>query len=372
MPIGHVSKKPYLSVVIRSKDEADRLKLTLASLECQTSDCEIIVVDDGSSDHTASVLADAARRLPLNVVRHDAAQGRSAASNAGARVARGEILLLLDGDTPAMPELLSKHMDAHQKERQLICRGDPHHLRCTRIFKDPDAGTAWPDRAEDLARRPAAELDRSRVTLTQVYEDFQAIHRRAEPGIYPGAGPRYLYEIETDALVNHPDCDVLWSASSGSNMSMRRDAFVDNGGFDELIDNNEHREMALRLTQHGHRMVPLMGAYSYHLTHRSGWRDPLKEADWEPVFLQAQPNPAVALLAVFWASISSTSRVPPEYRISSLLELAAAARGDTGLDYDIARQAIGFVPLGSDFWHQTASTSPKVARDAALPGGNPA
>ena len=47
------------SVIIRSKDEADRLRLTLTSLACQSEPPEVVVVNDGSSDHTRDVIAKA-------------------------------------------------------------------------------------------------------------------------------------------------------------------------------------------------------------------------------------------------------------------------------------------------------------------------
>ena len=40
------------SVIVRSKDEADRLKLTLGSLARQSVEAEIVVINDGSTDHT--------------------------------------------------------------------------------------------------------------------------------------------------------------------------------------------------------------------------------------------------------------------------------------------------------------------------------
>jgi glycosyltransferase involved in cell wall biosynthesis len=332
------------SVVVRTKDEAARLRLTLASLERQTARFEVVVVNDGSSDATPEVIADAARRLPLRAVTHATAHGRSAASNAGARAATGEVLLFLDGDTLAAPDLVERQLAVHADGRPRIGRGENLHLRCTRFLEDPESGTPRPGEASRLAKLAPGELDRLRVTRAQVVDRFADIDRRAEPGNYPGAGPRRLQELEIDALRHHPSCTVLWAASAGANLSVRRDAFRDAGGFDEELDNNEHRELALRLVERGAAMAFAEGARSYHLTHRVGWRDPLVESAWEPVFWRAHPLPAVKLLAVFWACLGAAERIPPEARIQSLPELEAAARGDRNVDYDAIRRLIGNLP----------------------------
>ena len=334
-----------LSVVIRSKDEADRLRLTLASLEGQAGLDEVVAVDDGSLDHTGAVLADAAVRLPLAVVRHAQPKGRAGASNAGARAARGDVLVFLDGDTLAGPDFARRHKAFHAEGEGRIGRGETWHLRATRFLKDPETGAPQPEHAERLARAPAAERERMRVTLAQVRGDFAAVAARAEAGIYPGAGPRLLQEIELAALRETPDCEVAWAAACGSNLSVRREAFLAAGGFDEGIDINEHRELALKLCTAGARMGLVPGAASYHLTHRSGWRDPLTYTDWEAAFFRAHPIPAVGLLAVFWASLSPGSPVPEAARIRNLPELAAAARGERGVDYDAVRARLGLAPL---------------------------
>jgi glycosyltransferase involved in cell wall biosynthesis len=313
------------SVIIRSKDEADRLRLTLRSLAEQTEPAEVVVVNDGSTDHTGQVIAEAAERMLLVRLDNKAPLGRSGAANAGAALASGDILIFLDGDTLAGPEFVSRHLEIHGKNCGLIGRGETHQLRCTRFFADPETGSPRPGEEERVAAISASELLRMRVTLQDVVERFQFIHNRSQPGIYPGAGPRRLFELEMEALRSHPDCSVLWAAASGSNQSVSREAFLACGGFDKTLTINEHRELALRLCQAGARMVPVDGAYSYHLTHRTGWRDPVADTTWENTFYKAHPIHAVPLMSIFWASLSDPLPFPSVAKITSLPDLEAAA-----------------------------------------------
>jgi GT2 family glycosyltransferase len=334
-----------LSVVIRSKDEAHRLRLTLTSLAGQSEAAEVVVVNDGSGDHTRAVLEEAAGRLPLTVIHHETPHGRAEASNAGARAASGDILLFLDGDTLAGPDLVRRTKAAHAAQGDLIGRGEVFHLRQTRFLQDPETGTPWPHQAERVARMPLAERERLRVTRAQILEDFEQVSGRGEPGVYPGAGPRELHEREVDALRHHPDCEVLWAAATGSNLSMSRAAFLEVGGLHHDGGIAEHRELALGLSCAGLRMRLIEDAPTYHLNHRSGWRDPLKENEWEAIFFRRHPIAAVKLLAVFWASVSPNSLIPEKERIGSLPQLEIAARGDSGIDYDALRTRLGFQPL---------------------------
>ena len=318
------------SVIVRSKDEADRLRLTLKSLARQTEPAEVVVVNDGSSDATVKVIEEASAHVLLRAVHNQAAKGRSAAANIGAEHASGDVLIFLDGDTLAAPDFVAKHLSLHRENSKIVARGETRHLRCTRFFSDPATGSPRAGEESRIAAMSPSELARMKVTDYDVEEDFESIHKRSQAGVYPGAGPRRLFELEMDALRYHPDCDVLWAAASGSNQSVSRKAFLSSGGFHDEITINEHRELALRLTQAGERMVPADGAYSYHLTHRSGWRDPASDETWENLFYSAHPISAVPLLSVFWSSISEPTPVPPAARIKSLpeLELAAGRCGD--------------------------------------------
>jgi hypothetical protein len=310
------------TVVIRSKDEADRLRLTLTSLMVQTERPEVVVVNDGSSDHTAEVMAEAARDLELVAIHHASPAGRSAAANTGAAQATGDILLFLDGDTLAAPDLIRRHLEVHRQAPNLVVRGEHWHLRSVQSFLNPETGDPRAGEEGRVARMPTAERARAVVTRDQVRHHFAAIESRAQPGIYPGFGPRRLGELEMDALKAAPDCKVLWAAAGGSNQSVSRSGFLQTGGFHPKLSINEHREFALRLCQRGFRMAPT-SARTFHLIHRRGWRDPLQDTDWEEIFFEAHPLPEVALLPFFWASLSEAPPFPPAACIRSLPELAA-------------------------------------------------
>ncbi|MEY2430629.1 MAG: hypothetical protein QOC92_354 [Acidimicrobiaceae bacterium] len=85
----------------------------LASVASQTwTSWEAIVVDDGSSDATPTVLAAAAERdRRVRVVRHDSPQGGSAARNSGIALAKGELLAFLDDDDQWLPTKLAEQVN---------------------------------------------------------------------------------------------------------------------------------------------------------------------------------------------------------------------------------------------------------------------
>jgi dolichol-phosphate mannosyltransferase len=90
-----------VSVVIPAHDEAENLPGLIAEIEAALAgvEHEVIVVDDGSHDHTGATLAAISQSTPaLRMVRHARAGGQSAAVRSGLLVARGSIVVTLDGD----------------------------------------------------------------------------------------------------------------------------------------------------------------------------------------------------------------------------------------------------------------------------------
>jgi len=331
-----------ISVVVITRNEAPRLRLVLESLAGQRlgagTELEVVVVDDGCTDDTPAVLADARDRLPLRVLRHRESRGRSPSRNHGVEEASGEVVVLFDGDCLAAPDLVARHAEVHAARPQVMGRGETYHLRCTRFFHDPETGTPMPG-AEEHVRRMGGDLRAALVTRAQVRERFaEEVAARAEPGIYAGAGPRRLYGLEMQALRAVPEASILWMTAPGQNFSLRRADFLAAGGFDVRLTLNEHRELAYRLYQRGVRMVPVEGARSFHLLHRVGWRDPSDDVDWERIFYQAHPVPAAKLMNVFWLSLARDKDIPEEARIMSLEALEPIVQHGSSFDYDELRR----------------------------------
>jgi glycosyltransferase involved in cell wall biosynthesis len=104
---------PQISVVIPTYNGAHYLGAAIASVLAQTfQDCEIIVVDDGSTDDTATVLGAFENRL---IYRQQPHSGRPAcARNVGLQIASGQYIAFLDADDLFEPERLAMHVAALQ------------------------------------------------------------------------------------------------------------------------------------------------------------------------------------------------------------------------------------------------------------------
>jgi glycosyltransferase involved in cell wall biosynthesis len=306
-----------LSIIIITRDEQPRLRLCLASLARQTAswrrDAELIIVDDSSTPAIGA--AEIPRALAAaRIIRHERSVGRSAARNAGAGAARGERLLFLDGDVLLSPEASVRHAKLGPDE---LGRGEQRHLRGTRFFRDPRTGEPWPGKESIV--RSLGDLSSRLVTERMIEElPFDRWVERSEAAIYPGVGPRRLYELEMSALRAHSAPHAEWMAASGHNFSVPRAAFEAVGGFNEEISLNEHRELALRMCRGGARVVVVERAISIHITHREGWRDPLASGEgWQETFAKHHPLETQVMLQ-FWRSLAGDRSIAPGERVMTL------------------------------------------------------
>ncbi len=110
------AREPVVSVLMTTFNGAGFIGASIASVLAQSfAEFELIVVDDGSTDATAQVLAGVGDAR-LRVLRQAANGGVVAARNAGFLAARGRYVAALDHDDLSHPERFSRqvaYLDAH-------------------------------------------------------------------------------------------------------------------------------------------------------------------------------------------------------------------------------------------------------------------
>ncbi len=212
------------SIVIPTYNRAEILKRSLRHL-LQLRDigsCEIIIVNDGSSDATSTVVEEYRNAWP-NIVRHIEISngGPARARNHGVREARMPRILFIDDDVFPREGLLQEHWKTLDKG-----------------FTGSQGILVW---HEDIAITPLVRYIDSRGSQF-------AFDRIADP---EGIGFQYVYT---------------------GNFATYRDAVVDSGGFDESFYDRqlafsafEDTILGYRLTRGGRRLAFTSSAIADHL-----------------------------------------------------------------------------------------------------------
>lgn len=118
MPGVSVSPPGLISVVIPAYNAQHSLRATLDSVFAQTwPNVEIIVVDDGSTDHTAELLAAYGGRV--RTIRQPNG-GLARARRTGVEAARGEMIALMDADDLCRPERLAVQARVLQRWPEVV------------------------------------------------------------------------------------------------------------------------------------------------------------------------------------------------------------------------------------------------------------
>lgn len=113
-----VNAQPDVSVIVPAFERPEELAHCLRSLAGQRADgvtWEVVVVDDASPVPLAPVVEANRAGLALRCMRNERNAGRAATRNRGAAAARGRLLLFLDADMLAEPELVGAHARAHRR-----------------------------------------------------------------------------------------------------------------------------------------------------------------------------------------------------------------------------------------------------------------
>jgi len=114
---------PAVSVVIPAYNEERHIKKCIESLLTQNfNDIEIIVVDNGSRDHTAQLVEELAKEHPgrVRLIRLDRNLGPGGGRNLGALHANGEILVFVDADMTFPQDYIGKMIEPIRRGEALM------------------------------------------------------------------------------------------------------------------------------------------------------------------------------------------------------------------------------------------------------------
>lgn len=107
------SNSPFVSVIVPTFRRTNVLAETLEALinlDYPQDKYEIIVIDDGSGDHTPDIVASLQRTLPRLTYYSQSNSGVATARNHGARIAQGEVLIFVDDDIIVPSSMIRHHL----------------------------------------------------------------------------------------------------------------------------------------------------------------------------------------------------------------------------------------------------------------------
>ncbi|QHL89099.1 glycosyltransferase [Nibribacter ruber] len=195
-----ISNLPLVSVIIPFYNEEDFLSEAIDSVRQQTyPHWEIILVDDGSTNHSREIAKGYAAAYPhkITCVEHEghANKGAAASRNLGVRRAKGELLAFLDSDDVWLPFKLETQVDLLQK-----------HPEVGMVAEASEYWSSWQDPGKQDVLVPIG------VSADQVYPPLELA--------------RELYPLQAK------------SCPCPSALVMTREAFDRSGGFEESYIND--------------------------------------------------------------------------------------------------------------------------------------
>jgi glycosyltransferase involved in cell wall biosynthesis len=211
-----------LTVVIPTYNRASVLKLTLDAYARQSAPelvSELIVVDDGSTDHTESVVTESQANcfFPVRYLRQSN-KGPAAARNVGILEVRSKLILFTDSDIVPSRNLVLQHVEWHKKHREQS-KGILGYVTWSAAVK-PTPFMRW----------------------------------------YGEEGPLFGFRNFRHGR------EVRWFDFAACNVSLKADFLRDNGLFDEEFKTAayEDTELGYRLGSSGLRLIYNAEAVAYH------------------------------------------------------------------------------------------------------------
>jgi dolichol-phosphate mannosyltransferase len=145
-----------ISVVIPAKNEAENIQPLVKEIVEQLKpnfDFEIIYVDDGSTDNTASEVKRLGTEYPgkIRLLQHQVSVGQSTAIHSGVSHANGDLIITLDADGQNDPADIPKLLDR-------AASFEPNSDYCVTGYRKARKDTAWKRLQSKVANKVRSAL----------------------------------------------------------------------------------------------------------------------------------------------------------------------------------------------------------------------
>lgn len=121
-----------LTIIIPAKNEAESIGTLVARIRSSLPGCQVLVVDDGSTDATGSVATEAGAQ----VYRHAESRGNGAAVKSGLRESRTLWIGIMDADGQHPPEAIPAMLELAASGYDMVvgARSAKHQASIARLF----------------------------------------------------------------------------------------------------------------------------------------------------------------------------------------------------------------------------------------------
>jgi len=221
---------PFLSVIIPAYNEEARLNPTLEKItgyfSAQPYDTEIVVVDDGSTDHTVEIVGAWMEKSPVTVrlARNPRNLGKGMAVKNGMLASTGQYRLFSDADLSTPMEMFERFLPYLQQGGEVVIGTRKH----------PDA--------QITSRQPWLRRNMAKVfvllanlilglRLSDFTCGFKCFSAKAAEEIFSRSRVSgWAYDGEICFLAKRLgfeiiEVPVVWAHASGSRVKLRRDVF---------------------------------------------------------------------------------------------------------------------------------------------------
>jgi glycosyltransferase involved in cell wall biosynthesis len=135
------SSNPMVSVIIPTYNRSDLISETIQSVLNQIyQNLELIIVDDGSTDHTKEIV-NSFKDPRIQYIYTENWGGPARPRNIGIKHAKGEYIAFLDSDDTWYPTKLNRCIEELTNDRDLVCH-NLRYIRNGKYWKDVKCGPA--------------------------------------------------------------------------------------------------------------------------------------------------------------------------------------------------------------------------------------